>query len=141
MQLPTGELTVRGEQIPLQSMIGAMLVLIPAHCNCSAAISTLAEISSDEGTVLVGTQRTFTEAQDLELQLNPRTAANVSVALDWQKVLPRVVRPHGLTAVVITGATARSGRQWVAYASQLTARDLSANGGSLSLALIKAVRG
>ncbi|HUA40449.1 MAG TPA: hypothetical protein VMA32_02710 [Streptosporangiaceae bacterium] len=140
VQLPAAGLTVGSEQVPLQEMSRAMLVLIPADCNCSVAVTRLAQISADDGTVLVGTRRSFTEAQELKSQLSPRIATNVAVALDWQNVLAKVVPAQGLTAVVISGVITRGGREYVTYVSQLTARGLSAHGGSLSAALSKAIR-
>jgi hypothetical protein len=140
VRLPAAGLIVSNGETQLQDMVGAMLVLIPSHCHCAAVVSRLAQISGYEGTVLVGTKRTFTEAQDIQSRLNSRVAANVTVALDEQHVLSKVVPVQGLTAVVISGVTTKSGES-VEYASQLTARDLSANGGSLSAALTRAIRG
>jgi hypothetical protein len=140
VQLPAAGLILSNGEIPLQGMVGAMLVLIPTHCHCATAVSRLAQISADDGTVLVGTKRTFTEARDIQSRLDPRIAANVKVALDGQNVLGQVVQAKGLTAVVISGVMTRDG-ELVEYASQLSARGLSANGGSLSAALTKAIRG
>ena len=126
--------------LPAAEMFGTMLVLIPARCDhCTTAIIRLTRISIRAGTstVLVGTPGTITEANQLQSQLSRRIARHVQVALDGQGVLHNAVSAGGLTAVVISEAT--TGGESLAYASNLTASNLTATDSPLSAALIRAL--
>lgn len=124
----------------LRSMFGIMLVLIPPHCRCATAVSSLTRIGlrANAGTILVGTQGTIGEAQRLQSRLSPSLAPNVRVTLDRQGVLHNAVPAAGLTAVVISEVTTPGGRVPLAYASNLPG-DLTANNGPLSADLIRAL--
>jgi hypothetical protein len=124
----------------LRSMFGAMLVLIPPRCDhCTTTIIRLTRMSirAGTGTVLVGTPGTITEAKQIQSRLSRRIARHVQVALDGQGVLHNAVSAGGLTAVVMSEAPA--GGESLAYASNLTASDLTATDSPLSAALIRAL--
>ena len=61
------------------------------------------------------------------------------VALDGQGVLQKAVPAAGLTAVVISPATYAGRGESVAYASNLTANELTSDNSALSAALAKAL--
>jgi hypothetical protein len=141
-QLSDLHLTVNGEMLYPQGMLGILLVLIPRHCDCAVAVSRLARIGQGaDGTILVGTQHTITEAQRLQSRLNPSVSTNVWAGLDSQGVLQKAVPTAGLTAVVISGATTAGGVQPVAYASNVTPSDLTSSSSTLSMALVRALKG
>jgi hypothetical protein len=144
LQRPDARLIVDGQKTLLQNMTRTMLVLIPPDCRCTAAVTGLTGIAGSENarTVLVGsTRRTYAEAKRLRSQLAPGTQTTVNAALDRQAVLQTVVRADGLTVVLISADTTRSGAQSVTYASHVTARDLTASSSLLSSALTKALAG
>jgi hypothetical protein len=141
-QLSNAYLMLNDRPVPVPSLFGIMLVLIPRHCRCTTALSRLAAIgvSTHAGAILVGTRATIQEARRYEAGLQPRVANNVRVALDAQGALQKAVPADGLTAVVITGQPTASGAQSAVYARDLTSSDLSSSS-PLSAALVKALKG
>jgi hypothetical protein len=117
--LPPGELTVNGGQvIPLDALGPAMLVLVPAHCNCMTAISWLVNLAASRGdqAYLVGsTAATLTEAKQFDGQLTGPARAATSVALEAKSLLQRSYPAKGLTAVLVAADGS------VAYADNLGA--------------------
>lgn len=141
-QLSNAYLMLNDRPVPLPTLFGIMLVLIPRHCHCTTALSRLAAIgvSTHEGAILVGTQATINEARRYLAGLQPRVAKNVGVALDAQGTLQKAVPAKGLTAVVISGSPAASGFQRLAYASDVTSSDLSSASSPLSVALASGLK-
>ena len=141
-QLSNAYLMLNDRPVPLPTLFGIMLVLIPRHCHCTTALSRLAAIgvSTHEGAILVGTQATINEARRYQAGLQPRVAKNVGVALDAQGTLQKAVPAKGLTAVVISGSPAASGFQRLAYASDVTSSDLSSANSPLSVALASGLK-
>jgi hypothetical protein len=139
VHLPDVRLIIDNQRYRLLGLTGRMLVLIPPRCNCATAVSRLATIGAGSGTALVGTPSTITEAQRYQTQLGPRFARTVVVALDGQGVLQKAVPAAGLTAVVISPATSAGRGESVAYASNLTANELTSDNSALSAALAKAL--
>jgi len=142
-QLSAADVMLDDKPVPLPSLFGVMLVLIPPHCRCATALSRLATIgvTTDAGAILVATQGTITEAQRYQAGLQPRIGRNVGVALDARGVLQQAVPAKGLTAVVISEPTSAGRGDSVAYASDVTSSDLSSGSSPLSLALVNALRG
>jgi hypothetical protein len=106
--LPAGTLMLSwqnrwNQPIQLQAVSGTMLVLIPNHCHCTAALRQLTQLSIAIGapTYLVGTSGTIAEAEWLDARLDPAARARTDVALDAQSVLANVYPPHGLTAILV----------------------------------------
>jgi len=139
VHLPDVRVILDNQPVRLLGLTGSMLVLIPPRCNCPTAVARLAGIGGREGTVLVGTQGTITEAQRYQAQLDRRIARYVEVVLDAQGVLQKAVPAAGLTAVVISPPRSAASGESVAYANNLTASDLTAGNAPLSVALAKAL--
>jgi hypothetical protein len=131
------------KSVPLSSLWGIMLVLIPTRCRCSTAVSRLAAIgvSSTAGAILVATEGTISEAQRYLDGLPPRIARNVRVAIDARGALQKAVPAARLTAVVIARYAAPGGAQRLEYASNVTSGNLNSASSSLSLALASALKG
>jgi len=139
VHLPDVRVILDNQRVRLLGLTRSMLVLIPPSCHCTTAVSRLAGIGGREGTVLVGTQGTITEAQRYQAQLDPRIATYVEVVLDAQGVLQKAVPAAGLTAVVISPPTSAASGESVAYANNLTASDLTSGNTPRSAALAKAL--
>ena len=117
--LPAGNLTIgAGQPVSLQSLSGAMLVLIPAACHCTGSVRWLTAIGVREHApiFLVGTPATIAEAAAYESRLGPTLGASVDVALDATSVLSRQYPVEGLTVVLIGASAARP----VYYANRLS---------------------
>jgi hypothetical protein len=139
LHLPNVLVIIENQPIPLLDLAGGMLVLIPPHCQCITLVRRLASIGGTNGTALVGTQGTITEAQQYEAQLDPAFANHVDVVLDGQHVLQQAVSATGLTAVVFSAATSAGRPESVTYARNLTASDLTSGSTPVSAALVKAL--
>lgn len=141
VRLPDARVMLADRSVPLPSLWGIMLVLIPPRCRCATAVSRLATIgvSPTAGAILVASRGTITEAQRYLAGPQLRIAKNVAVAIDAQGKLQKAVQAAGLTAVVFTGPPTASGAQSALYARNLTSSDLGSSS-SLSLALASALK-
>jgi hypothetical protein len=139
LHLPNVRVIIDNERIPVLDLAGGVLVLIPPKCQCITLVRRLASIAGTNGTALVGTQGTVTEAQQYEAQLDPAIARYVDVVLDGRDVLQQAVSATGLTAVVFSAAPSAGRPELVTYARNLTASDLTSGSTPVSAALVKAL--
>jgi hypothetical protein len=139
LRLPNVSVMVETQPMPLLDLAGGVLVLIPPNCHCITLVSRLASMAGTNGTALVGTQGTITEAQQYEEQLDPTFARYVDVVFDRRGVLQKAVTATGLTAVVFSPATSPGRPESVTYARNLTASDLTSGSTPVSAALVKAL--
>ena len=143
VELPNVRLMVDDQPELLPDLFGVMLVLIPPKCHCATAVSRLATIgvTTHQGAILVATPAAISEARRYRAGLQASIAKNVGVALDDQGALQDNVPAAGLTAVVISRPPDAGGAQSVAYASNVTSRDLSSSNSLLSAELVQALKG
>jgi len=120
--LPAGTLRVAGNvSLQLTALSGAILVLVPTACRCTAAVRWLASIGAQQHapTFIVGTPGSVAEAQRLYDRLDPILQADTSLAVDSQSVLWTAFPVSGLTLVVV-GSEALGAGQYVSYADHAT---------------------
>jgi hypothetical protein len=106
--LPHTTIAVDG-QGPLQvaDLTHAMLVLIPARCNCAATVSWLISVagSAHARTFLIYTSKTSAEVSRLYQRLDGGIRANASLALESDDKLRDSIPPslptYGLTAILV----------------------------------------
>ena len=105
-----------GPPVALRSLAGAVLVLIPPACGCSAGLQWLTGVADDAGATiyLVATPATLNEVRQLDVKLAATIAPPVQVLLDKQETLPRHYPPHGLTAILVSPSKS------VAYADHIS---------------------
>ncbi len=100
-----------------------MLVLIPAHCNCTATVSWLIAVAAGAGaqTFLVDTTSTTGEVERLYQRLGSRIRAQANLALapddKLRDSIPDDLAANGLTAILV------GIREPVHYATGLSPRD------------------
>lgn len=123
-ELPvTATITASGLQLPVSGLRRAMLVLMPAHCDCSATLSWLVGVaaSAQAAVYLVYVPATKAEAERLYLRLDSKHRMHAVLALETggslQRGGPAGHLGSGLTAILLgpgKGAT---------YATGLSAHD------------------
>jgi len=122
--LPVGNLIVGGQPIPLRSLSGTMLVLLPPNCGCGAAVRWVARIAYRESALMFivstpASPTTVTEASLYWAQLSAVQRQMVTVASDPQGVLYTDYPPQIGASVVLVSDDSSS----VWYANQLSAGD------------------
>jgi hypothetical protein len=119
---PQGTIAIAGQATPVQTMHRAALILIPAHCNCTAAVSWLiGQVTiANARAYLVYTDSTKATVEGLYASLAPRPHAEAVMAVDTDSVLsasvPRSLPPGGPTAILL-------GPTRVAYATGFSETD------------------
>jgi hypothetical protein len=105
--LPAGSLLVEGKYIPLQSLSGAMLVLLPPGCHCAKTVNWLVRVGASANALVfivitpgMPTSSTL-EALGYTDHLSKALRATVSVATDTGGVLNASYGTSGLTAVLV----------------------------------------
>lgn len=119
--LPAGALRLAGSvSLQLTALSGAMLVLVPTSCRCTAAVRWLAGIGAQQHapTFIVGTPGSVPEAERVYGRLSPVMQADASLAVDPQSVLWTAIPVSGLTLVVV-GSEPLGERQYVSYADRV----------------------
>ena len=99
-QLPDKTLVVAGQSTRLRSLPPAVLALIPAGCQCAAALRQLVRQAAAARVLLyfVGPGRAARQLARLATQAGQRPAR---VALDAHNVLGATYKPVGLTAILV----------------------------------------
>jgi hypothetical protein len=118
-RLPDAAVVVNGGPLQLSSLASTVLALVPAGCQCSAALRQLRRQATAAGVNLymVGTGRDLAQVRRLAARGGGPAA---KVADDPHQVLAAAYHPHGLTAVLVradgsVGPVARD----LAHASRL----------------------
>jgi len=98
--LPAATVVMGGQQVQLSSLIPAVLALVPAGCQCSAAVRQLRQQAAAAGAQL------YLVAASADLPQVRRLAARAGqpaakVVADRRAVLATAYRPRGLTAVLV----------------------------------------
>ena len=98
--LPDKTLVVAGQSTRLRSLPPAVLALIPAGCQCAAALRQLVRQAAAARVVLyfVGPRKAAGQLRRLATQAGQRPA---QVALDTHNVLGTTYQPAGLTAILV----------------------------------------
>jgi hypothetical protein len=106
--LPQTSIVVNGQApVQVQNLSRTMLVLLPAHCNCSTTVSWLIGIATGAHarTYLVYTASTKADVKRLSQQLDSQTRARASLALEPQNLLRSSILGslpgHGLAAILV----------------------------------------
>jgi hypothetical protein len=122
-RLPNAAVVVDGQPLLLSSLASTVLALVPAGCQCSAAVRQLRRRATAAGVTLylVNTGRDMPQVRRLATRGKPPAAR---VADDPRQVLAARYHPHGLTAVLVradgsVGLVARHLRPTRQLASQI----------------------
>ncbi|HEY2505304.1 MAG TPA: hypothetical protein VGI58_02220 [Streptosporangiaceae bacterium] len=117
--LPNASLTASGHAIPLRGLAGAVLLLIPANCNCARTVARLSQMAGaiSAGVYLIGTGSNANAIRQFATQLGPSLGATTRVATGAGGVLAQRYHPAGLTAILV------SADHSVSTAKGLTAAD------------------
>ena len=106
--LPQTTIVVNGQTpVQVQNLSHAMLVLLPAHCNCGTTVSWLISVATGAHarTYLIYTARTEADVKRLSQRLDSQTRAQASLALEPQNLLrasiPGSLLGHGLAAILV----------------------------------------
>jgi hypothetical protein len=99
-RLPDAALIVNGQSLPLSTLVSTVLALVPAGCQCSAALRQLRRQATAAGVrlYLVGTGRDLQQDHRLAKRAGGPAA---KVADDPLQVLATTYRPRGLTAILV----------------------------------------
>jgi hypothetical protein len=102
-KLPDSWLAVGHQRVPLRSMRGTLLALIPAGCACGVALGQLVSQAQSAGipVYLVGTGATMAEVTELA----SRTPGHFTVADDPTNVLRDHYPSAGNLSALLVGAT------------------------------------
>ncbi|MGH3249064.1 MAG: hypothetical protein ACRDOI_23055, partial [Trebonia sp.] len=132
-ELPAGTVQLNGRTVPVRSLVTSAIALVPANCECSAALGRLAEQA-----VAAHVSLYFAGAGPVIPQLPVLVAlygdGEAVAAADSNSVLSVKYRPAGLTVLLVfKDATARVLRTLPAdFQLAPTLRELNRNGASLS---------
>jgi hypothetical protein len=101
--LPRGVLQAGAGSVQLADLSRAVLVLLPAGCNCGITVARVAGVAGDAGAkaYLIGTGTTAGAARALAARLNSRPGMHVTVAIDSDNSLRSHYKHSGLTAIVV----------------------------------------
>jgi hypothetical protein len=102
-RLPGKTIDVAGKAVALDTLISTALAIVPAHCQCSAAVRQLlaqAE-TADVIVYLVFPRGSSLAGLDPLVASTARRARSTRVATDSDHVLTSVYRPVGLTVLLV----------------------------------------
>lgn len=101
--LPGKAINVAGKQVPLRTVISAALAIVPANCDCKAAIGQLLEQAESAGVIVYLVGPRGSKVADLDRLVTPaaRRARSARVATDYQNVLTSAYPPVGLTVLLV----------------------------------------
>jgi hypothetical protein len=105
--LPAGTVQLHGKPVPLQSLRSSVLALVPADCDCDAALLRLADqaVAAHAPVYFVGTAAAIPQLAGLTEHYGADAAKAV---YDTRDVLGTYYQPHGLTVLLVySDATAR----------------------------------
>jgi hypothetical protein len=120
--VPAGSLAIAGENIPLQSLSGSMLIILPSNCRCATTVNWLAGVGASVNALVFlvstpGMPGTSAEANHYEAQLNSSALqGTVTMATDAQGVLYASFPPAYQLTVVLIGTHSNA----VYYANRLS---------------------
>jgi hypothetical protein len=100
--LPAGRIiSVADQSISLRKLSSTALAIVPANCNCAAAVSHLLEQAASEGVIiyLVAPPGGLTALEKLLAVARP--AGSTLVATDADNVLSSAFQPRGLTVLLV----------------------------------------
>lgn len=99
-RLPNASVFVQGQPLLLSSLASTVLALVPAGCQCSAAVRQLRRRAAAAGVTLylVNAGRDLPQVRQVATGGEPPAA---KVADDPHQVLAARYHPHGLTAVLV----------------------------------------
>lgn len=122
--LPQATIFVNGQPSQVQDLTRAMLVLIPAHCKCSATVSWLITVAAGAHahTFLIYTTSTAADVERMSQRLSSGIRVQASLALEPGNVLRSSIpgNPHqDDLAAILVGVT----EDPVNYATGLSPRD------------------
>jgi hypothetical protein len=102
--LPQGVLVVGSRSVQLADVSHAVLMLMPAGCNCGTTVARVAGVARRAGaqTYLIGTSQTAGTARRLATRLHSRPSMRIEVAVDSDDALRGHYTHRGLTAIVVT---------------------------------------
>jgi hypothetical protein len=100
VSLPSGTVLVNGKPTQLHHLAGAVLALVPAHCQCGTALK---ELTAQAARARVSVYFVGTTSAMADVTRLARTAGQgMAVAVeDAGNVLYSVYRPHDLTVVLV----------------------------------------
>jgi hypothetical protein len=100
VSLPSGTVLVNGKPTQLRQLVGAVLALVPAHCQCDTALKQLTAQAARArvGVYFVGTTAAMGDVTRLARTAGQGTAVAVE---DTGNVLYSVYRPSDLTVVLV----------------------------------------
>ena len=96
-------ITVAGKQVPLRTVMGAALAIVPANCDCKSAVGQLLEQAQVAGVIVYLVGPRGSKVADLDRLVTPaaRRAKSTLVATDYQNVLISAFRTVGLTVLLV----------------------------------------
>ncbi len=100
-RLPGKTINVAGKPLTLSTLRGTALAIVPANCNCTAAVATLLRQAASAGVsiYLVGPRGSSTELERLAATVSEKKATKV--ATDDANVLTAAYQPVGLTVLLV----------------------------------------
>jgi hypothetical protein len=110
-------------RVPLASVSGSLLLLVPVPCHCTASVRRLTSMAAHVGApaYLVATPMTRTAVLSLDSRLSSQLQADVIVALDPTGTLQDDYPERGLSALIIGAPSSVAYADHLATASNVTA--------------------
>lgn len=101
--LPGKAISVAGRQVLLRTVISAALAIVPANCDCRAAIGQLLDQAKSAGVIVYLVVPRGSKVADVDRLVTPsaRRARSARVATDYQNVLSSAYPPAGLTVLLV----------------------------------------
>lgn len=102
-RLPGKTITVAGRPVPLRTLISAVLAIVPADCNCAAAVRQLLEQAQSVGVIvyLIGPRGAKIASLDRLVTASARKSKTTRVATDYDNVLTSAYPAIGFTVLLV----------------------------------------
>jgi hypothetical protein len=102
-KLPGKTIDVKGKQLPLRNLASTALAIVPANCNCTAAVLDLLTQAGTAGVViyLVGPRGSMTALEKLLAGASMSATKVTRVATDDRNALASTYKPAGLTVLFV----------------------------------------